>query len=217
MIPFSNFIGSGPRAGVLNRPGVALRGGLRGACGDMAAVGEVLTTDPRTRDMAGGMKVVPTVWVQRAINALLSFESIPNAHALTVDGDAGPATLAAVKAVRLWALSRMGTIPSDPSYTAMPQILDHEHVAMAAHTHAAMNNVIRVADPVGSTVALCSWSRAAQIVPQAPTMTPDGVTLPSGSSSFVGEDYVVPVVAFLASAALGVLFVKLGAPKRGRR
>lgn len=223
MIPFNRFISSGPRAGVVRGPMRGGYGGLRGACGDMAAVGEVLTADPRTRDAAGGLKVVPTVWIQRAVNGLLAFTRIPGVAPLVVDGIAGPATLNAVKRVRLWDLSRLHPIPSDPSYTAMPTILDAEHMTMAAHTHAAMNNVMRVADPVGSTVGMCSWSRAAQIVPDAPsdrTVDPSSDAMVPASSwtdSGTIEAIVVPAVAFLAAAALGVVLVKVAAPKRGRR
>ncbi len=226
MIPFSNFISNGPRAGVVRGPELhqslrgGMRGGLRGACGDMPAIGESMANgDPRVRDMPGGLKLVPTTWAQRAANGWYSILSIGTR--IAVDGVAGSQTLNALKDIRLRVLASMHPIPDDPSVTAMPQIVDRDHVAISSSLYDAIRSTARVADPVGSTVPLCSWSAAAQLVSSASpsgTVAADITSTPSSwSSADSVEMYIVPAIAFLGAAALGVALVKWGAPKRGRR
>lgn len=201
--------------------------GLRGgACGDMPAIGEPMMPDPRARDAAGGLKIVPTVWVQRAINAAIA-AGRPWGSALTVDGDAGARTLNAVKAARLWLLSQLHPIPDDPRYTAMPSIVDAGHVAMPWQLHATLAGATRVPDPSGSTVAECSWSAPARApssssAPSSPSSSSSGsaaivdASSGSGNAGLPASAYLDPrviaatsdswmpsVIAFVAAAAVG--------------
>lgn len=198
-----------------------LRGGMRGTCGDMPGVGELMADDPRTRDMSGGLKLVPTVWAQRAANAF--YASARVADRLAVDGVAGPATLAALRDIGA-RIIRSGAASSLPAAT----IVDTSHVSIPTTVYSALRIVTRVADPVGSTVGLCDWSPVPRTSVNVVTASGETATAPAPSdsipvtadwvqSSWSVESIVVPAVAFVASAALGVALVKYGAPRRGRR
>lgn len=201
-----------------------LRGGMRGACGDMPGVGEPMGTDPRTRDISAGggsMKLVPTVWVQRAANAW--FASMSIADRIVVDGVAGSQTLGALDRIRTRILASL------PTSIAVPQIADTGHVAIDRQMFDAMTAQMRIADPAGSTVALCSWSAVPRTVNTSTTTTGETVTGPAPSDSipvegqwsapggWSVESIVVPAIAFLGAAAVGFGLMKYGAPKRGRR
>jgi lysozyme family protein len=188
----------------------------------MPAVGELMADDPRTRDMPGALKLVPTVWAQRAANAF--YASIRVGTRLAVDGVAGGQTLGALRDIGA-RIIRSGAASSLPAAA----IVDTGHVSIPTTVYNALRIVTRVADPVGSTVGLCSWSAVPQTsmnvvspdgdtaIAVSPSDIPVEGTLTSYTGSWSVESIVVPAVAFFASAALGVALVKYGAPKRGRR
>lgn len=204
-----------------------LRSGLRGSCGDLPGVGELMDPDPRTRDMPGGLKLVPTVWAQRAANAWYAGMRLGNR--IVVDGVAGGQTLNALKDIRLRILATVpAPLPTDPAIVAMPQIADTGHVAISTRLFDMLRANVRVADPAGSTVGLCDWSAVPRTVmnvvspsgDSAVAMAPSDIPVEGDLTAYSTDTvstYVVPAVAFLASMALGVVLVRYGAPKRGRR
>lgn len=196
--------------------------GLRGACGDMPSVGEVMSDDPRTRDMSGGLKIVPTVWAQRAANALYASARIGTR--LTVDGVAGSQTIGALRDIG----ERVIRSGAASSLTA-PTIIDSAHVSIPGPVYSALRIVTRVADPVGSTVGVCDWSAVPRTSVSVVTSSGEIATTPAPSDIPVEGDWtsvspgwsvesiVVPAVAFVASAALGVVLSRYATKKRGRR
>lgn len=192
--------------------------GLRGVCGDMPSVGERMTPDPRARDAAGGTKVVPTVWAQRAVNALEAARG--GAGRLVVDGVAGPRTIAALEAIRLRMLSGYHPIPTDPAVIAMPQIIDRGHLSLSRALHERLAGAVRIADPSGSTVAECSWSEPASVTPARDTGgggTSIGPELdPRPSNADTGWDWI-PVMAGAAGLGLGVITIAAFFAMRGGR
>ncbi len=184
-------------------------GGLRGACGDMPGIGERLVPDPRTRSIAGGLKVVPTVWAQRGVNSYRWVDG--DTSRITVDGVAGRETLAALQAIRLRIMSTYSPIPTDPAIVAPVSIIDTGHVAIPANMHDLFAQYDRVNDPAGS-VARCSWN--AEVAPDT-TIGPelDPRTAPNAGTGWEWIRYV----ALAAGTAVGVGVVLVGVGARYSR
>jgi len=184
--------------------------GLSGACGDMPGVGEQLTPDPRTRDAAGGLKVVPTVWAQRGANAYAQHAG--SSSRIVVDGVAGRQTLAALQEIRLRIMATYHPTPTDPSIVGVVTILDPGHVSVPAHLHDLLAQYLRVSDPPGS-VSTCSWSASAE--PEATVIGPelDPRSTPNAGTGWEWVRYV----ALAAGAAVGVGVVMVGIGARYAR
>ena len=201
-----------------------LRGrGLGAGCGDMPGIGEPMTPDPRTRDMPDQLKLVPTVWAQRATNGW--YAALRASSRVAVDGVAGTRTLNALKDIQTRILA---DIPASSPVPQVPQIADSGHIAISQVLFNELTSAIRVADPAGSTVGLCDWSPVPRTSMNVATST--GVaTVPAPSdalpvaspasdwTSAVGAgDWIVPAIAFVVSAGIGVALMKF-APKRRRK
>lgn len=110
-------------------------------CGDMPDVGEPMNIAPGARATSvSGVRMVPTVWAQRAANA--------RGARTSVDGRAGPNTLAAL--MQAWR--------ADGSRGPAPTIIDPGHVSVSTSLEGTFSLARRVADPSGSTCGACQWS-----------------------------------------------------------
>lgn len=146
------------------------RGYARGlGQGDVAAVGEPLGRDPRSVPASGGGRLVPTMWLQRGLNAT-------GRYLLAVDNNAGSSDASQTMAAALAYNARLG------NPTPRPQRTDQrDHVVISDAMERMLGGLRRVADPRGSTQT--GWltpteAGTTQTMPTRPT-TPTPTSVPA--------------------------------------
>lgn len=176
--------------------------------GDVPAVGQELGIDPRSQPSSNGGRTVPTMWLQRALNA----SGVPS-PLLAVDNNAGSSDSShTMVAARTWA-SRNG------NRTPLPQRTDDPgHVVISNSMEAQLSLLRRVADPTGSTQT--GWLTPTER--GTPTTTPT-TTAPTTTPTPTLTTITAPImptsgmpiwpfaVAALAVAGLGAWFMLMPA------